>query len=291
MFRNLQRLDAQEADAVLILSGDHVYRADYRRFVATHLERGADVSVLMGDVPAAEASAFGVLETRDSRVVRFLEKPADPRPWARAGRCSINLGVYCFRPRFLCERLAVDARCEGSAHDFGRDVLPASLRAGAVESCPLATVSPQPYWRDVGTIDALFEASMDVVRGEFEFSDPRTPAAAPAARRWRTNLVADDVETHGASLCRCVLSPGVRIEPGCELEECVLFPGARVGRGSRLSRVIVEEGVWVPPGTRTAGAATSGEVRTTPRGVAVFAGDYAGAQEARSATRLHRRSG
>ncbi len=267
VYKNLDLLD-EKPDAVLILSGDHVYHADYQRFVEWHLDRSADVSVLTGKVAAREASSFGVLEIDDERITRFVEKPANPFPYSRDGYCSINLGVYCFRPQFLVEQLLEDARTT-STHDFGKNILPTSLEVGIVQSCPLAEVSSGSYWRDVGTIDAFFEASMDVVHGNFEI-DPGWPSELPfrqwLPRRFERNLVSDGVTVGTATVENCVISPGVRIEPGCHLQECVLFPGATVGRGARLRRVIVEEGMRVPPRTEIGFPAT-------PKGVAVFTED------------------
>ncbi len=289
VYKNLELLKLR--DAVLVLSGDHVYHANYQKLISAHLDRNADVTLLTGEVPAGEAASFGVLQvSEEGRITRFVEKPTDPRPYARRGKCSINLGVYCFRPQFLVEQLLTDARNEGSSHDFGRDILPMSLDLGVVASCPLGMVSPggKPYWRDVGTLDSFFEANMDLLRSPevFDLADSRWPSTSPfrkwVPRRLRVtarsngrlvrgqNLVSEDVEIESSRVLNCVISPGVRIGKGSELIECVLFPGAQIGSGVRLRRVIVEEGTQVPSGTEIGCDPSSQQITTSSRGVYVY---------------------
>lgn len=269
VYRNLELLREVPPRVVLVLSADHVYHADYRALLAFHMARRADVTILTTSVPAGKASSFGVLETDESaRVMRFVEKPSDPAPHARSGMCSINLGVYCFRPAFLVRTLEADARDARSSHDFGRDVLPRTLAEGArVLAFPLAFAARRPYWRDVGTIESFFEANMDLVREHPPFrlmSDDwprgapfrdwvprefRSPPNREARNREARNLAAPGVATHGATVRRVVLCRGARIEEDAHLEDCVLLPGAEVGRGARLRRVIVDEGSRVPADT------------------------------------------
>ena len=270
VYKNLELLRLVRPEVVLILSGDQVYRADYRPLLEEHLRTSADVTVLADSVLAGDASSFGVLEvSTDRRIRRFVEKPRDPLSYAREGKCSINLGIYCFRPEFLLELLLADAQDGDSAHDFGRNILPAALDLGLARSYPLTAVSVDdtPYWRDVGTVDSYFEANLDLVRepAGFTLADKRwapnspfwqwLPAVTPAAaeidgrRIEGRNIISPSVKTEGASVVNTILSPGVEIGAGAELDGCVVLPGARIGRGSRLRRVIVEENVWVLPGT------------------------------------------
>lgn len=295
VYRNLEILDRQRPDVVLILSGDHIYRADYRRFIDAHVASGAGATVLSSTVPAPEASCFGVLSIDgEQRLTGFVEKPADPRPHARDGRCTINLGVYCFDTQFLVRLLVADSR-RRTSHDFGKDILPAALKTGGLHACGLEQVCPdaEPYWRDVGDIDSYFDANMDLLRAvpPFALKDPRWPPhsrfhhwvparIAAAARMGRRsvqgrNLVANGCDNASAEVVNCILSPRVAIAPGAQLEECILFPGAVVGEGARLRRVIVEEGVHVPPGLRiTSGRARGSKSFTvSPRGVVVMASD------------------
>jgi glucose-1-phosphate adenylyltransferase len=290
IYRNIDLLDKCRPDVVLILSGDHVYRADYRRFIETHVEREADVTVLTGSVDTSEASSFGVVNCGpDGRISRFVEKPADPSPYARDGNCLINLGVYCFQTTFLVHELVADAK-KKTAHDFGKNICPSAVERGAVFSCPLDLVSPdpKPYWRDVGSLDSYFQASMDLLSSPalFDLTDPRWTAASrfhdwvPA--RYSTvarvggrmvggkNLLSSGVTIDDSQVVSSILSPRVHVGRGSELEECVILPGARIGQGSRLRRVIVEEGVEVPAGVRIGFGGDSNEFTTSPGGVVVI---------------------
>jgi len=290
IYRNLDLLDLSRPDVVLILSGDHVYRADYRRFIDAHLEREADVTVLTGYVDPSESSAFGVVNVAENgRVVRFIEKPADPTPYATNGRCQINLGVYCFNTTFLVERLVADAK-KKTAHDFGKNILPSSVERGAVQACSLDVISPdeKAYWRDVGSIDSYFETSMDLLQTPpaFDLSDRRWPRNS-RFREWvparystsaridgdtvhGRNLVSSGVNIEGSQVVNCILSPGVNVGKGCELEGCILFPDAEIGEGAKLHRVIVEEGVKVPPGVRIGAKWSSGDLTLSKGGVMVI---------------------
>ena len=292
VYRNLGILDTARPDVVLILSGDHVYRADYKKFIETHVQRDADVTVLTSSVNVGEASSFGVVEIADdSRISGFAEKPADPSIYSRDGRCLINLGVYCFQTRFLVEQLVADAKRK-TAHDFGKNILPTALRSGLVVSSPLELICPDriPYWRDVGTLDSYFDASMDLLRtpAAFDVRDPRWPetsrfnewvparCASKASIGGKTvtgrNLVASGVEIEDAQVVNSILSPRVRVERDAELEECVLLPGVQIGRGAKLRRVIVEEGVRIPAGVRIGFGGDSEDFLTSPRGVVAVSG-------------------
>jgi len=290
IYRNLDILDRMRPDTVLILSGDHVYRADYQRFLDSHLEREADVSVLTGYVEPHEASSFGVVNIAPGgQIIRFVEKPADPTPFAVDGKCLINLGVYCFNTRFLVERLVADAK-KKTSHDFGKNILPASVERGNVQSCPLEAICPdaKAYWRDVGSIDSYFDTSMDLLASPPGFSliDPRWPRTS-RFREWvparystmaridgRTvqgrNLVSSGVNIEGSQVVSSILSPRVSIGRGCELEECIIFPDAEIGEGTKLRRVIVEEGVKVPPHMKIGSDWESGEFTVSRGGVVVI---------------------
>lgn len=286
IFRNLDILEEHRPEVVLVLSGDHVYRADYRAMVACHLESGADATVLTGEVPAREAGQFGVVRyDRAGRIEAFVEKPADPSPLAdAAGRCQINLGIYCFKTRFLVQRLVADAKRKTS-HDLGKNILPQAVDLGKVVSYPLGRISPDgnPYWRDVGSIDSYFEASMDLLRDPpaFELRDPRWPPGSrfeewlPARLSGRgagegPSIVSQGSEIGQARLSRAVISPCVRIDDSASIEDAVLFRGVHVGRGARLCRVIVEEGVRIPSGVAI-GHGDAHEHTTSPEGVVVIA--------------------
>ncbi len=291
VYKNLGLIDRVRPDVVLVLSGDHVYRADYRRFVDAHVVRDADLTIMTGDVDVREASSFGCVElSPQGRVTRFVEKPIDPVPHARNGKCDINLGVYCFQTRFLVRALIEDARRSDSTHDFGKDVIPRALNRGYVAGCPLDAVTPDraAYWRDVGSIDSYFQCNMDLlgVSPRFYLGDPRWSACS-RFHEWvpsrcsvtatiggltirGTNLIGSGVRLDSANVVDCIVSNRARISSGAELRECILFPGAHIGKDAVLRRVIVEEGVRIPDGARIGfdEAGSSGHV-TSPGGVVV----------------------
>ncbi len=286
IYRNLDILEVYRPDVVLILSGDHVYRADYRRLLEYHLETGADVTVLTGLVDSIEADQFGVIRCGPGgRIEGFVEKPQDPGPLADdRGRCQVNLGIYCFNTRFLVQRLVADAK-KKTSHDLGRNILPVSVELGNVQSLPLTQVSPDsnPYWRDVGNIDSFFAASMDLLEEPpvFQLRDPRWKTGSrfeewmPArvvsgAKKLEASLISSSAVIDRARLSKAIISPKVHIESSCRIESSILFNGVRVGGGSKLRKVIVEEGVSIPPGT-TIGYGEDQEYAKSPGGVVVIA--------------------
>ncbi len=268
VYRYLDLIDQVDPDLVLVLAGDHVYRANYRGLIEAHLDREADVTILATDVPAREASSFGVLSTdRSGGIARLVEKPADADRWAAGGKCTISLGVYCFRTGFLRARLHMDAS-EDSSHDFGKDILPRAIEVGRAFACPLESICPDtvPYWRDAGTIESYYQAQMDLVKNQppFKLADPLWPSGSigSLSRPIRTpflgrsegfrdaeeSIICESAEVDGAILSRCIISPQARIGRGAQLYECVVLPGASVGEGARLRGVIVDEEAAVPPG-------------------------------------------
>jgi len=285
IFRNLDILEEYRPEVVLVLSGDHIYRADYRAMVEHHINTEADVTVLAGEVEAREASQFGVLHLGPNGDIEgFVEKPADPMPHADlAGRCQINLGIYCFNTRFLVQRLVEDAKRK-TAHDFGRNVLPASVEIGKVVSYTMASVSPDsnPYWRDVGSIDSYFDAHMDLLSEPpvFDLRDPRWPSGS-RFEEWLparvltgkdaegVNVISQGAVIGRAKLSRTVISPMARIEDGASLDRAVIFAGARVGQGAKLQKVIVEAGIEVPERTVIGYGRDRGWTRS-PGGVVVI---------------------
>lgn len=294
VYRNLDLLDRHRPDLVLVLSGDHVYRADYRKFIEAHLERDADVTVLSDWVEAKYCSSFGVLTLGpDHRITGFVEKPADPTPYAIDGRCATNLGVYCFRTEFLVEQVIRDSK-KNTHHDFGRNILPSCVESARILACPLQAVSPdpRPYWRDVGNIDSYFQSSMDLLQDPppFELRDPRWPpnsrfhdwlpaivsaTARIGNRRVRgRNIISSGVSIGCAQVVNSVISPRVSIDHDCELEECIVFEGARIGRGARLRRVIVEEDVEIPEGARVGWGRDAREFTISEGGVVIVPASY-----------------
>jgi glucose-1-phosphate adenylyltransferase len=259
-------------EAILILAGDHVYKMDYRPMVRFHQEREADLTVGVVAVPLAEAAGeLGVLVVNgEGSVLHFQEKPAQPAPSPTdPAVCLASMGIYVFRPEVLARRLEEDARTADSSHDFGRDVINRMVGEDRVFAFPLerANKNPLPYWRDVGTLDAYWEAHMDLVAITPKFNlydrewpihtyhEPWPPAKTVHDEPGRTgtavnSLLSPGSIVSGSHVARSVLSPGVRVNSYATVEDSVLLAGVDVGRGARIRRAIVDKGVRIPPGER-----------------------------------------
>lgn len=261
VFHNLNLLQEIRPRHVLILSGDHAYCMDYRPFLEAHEESGAGATVAGIKVPLREGHRFGILQVdRSGRITRFDEKPH--RPEALPGdpaACLASMGIYIFETELLARALAEDARTPESRHDFGRDILPQLVREGVqVRAYDYSAHEPEPYWQDIGTIDAYFEASMDLLeepprldlwnqRWPVRFCPcPEPPplvgigAACPAA------LLSPGVVLRACSVRRSILGPGVAVEQGAQVEESILLDGVRVGAGAVLRKCIVDSGIQIP---------------------------------------------
>ena len=245
VFQNLPMILSNRAEYVLILSGDHVYEMDYRELLAQHVETAADVTIAAVEHPLKDAMHFGVVEVNaDFRVMGFEEKPRNPSALPlRPDMALVSMGVYVFNRDVLARSLMEN--CEsGFGYDFGHHVIPSLIdtaRVYAYDFRDEVKESPR-YWRDIGTIDSYYQASLDFVR-------PDT-AADHFRNGWHSRQeLPDEIATTvcgSAHVTHSVLSPGVRIEEGAYVEDSVLMPGVWVGRGARLHRVIVEEGVRIP---------------------------------------------
>jgi glucose-1-phosphate adenylyltransferase len=249
VFQNAELLN-DDSEFVLILSGDHIYHMDYRDLLGKHIEANADLTIATVEHPLRDASSFGVVEVDETfRVTGFEEKPANPRPLPSDPSMSlVSMGVYVFKKTVL--RGALDAICDsGRGLDFGHDVIPVLIRSArtyAYDFRDEAQGGPR-YWRDIGTIDAYYEASMDLVQADLfdpSLSDncPLLPTRHPTTSRLRARIQSK------SRVVQSVISPSVRIEAGAQIEESVLLPGVRIGEGARVRRAIVEEGVELPAG-------------------------------------------
>lgn len=267
--QNLDLVRESGARQVLLLAGDHVYKMDYRRLLADHRRSGAAVSVACLGVPRSQACAFGVMGVDpDRRVTAFAEKPAQPAPLpGRDDLALVSMGIYVFDAPTLVAALCEDAADPQSCHDFGHDLIPRLVRRVHVhahrfaDSC-VGPAGGEPYWRDIGTVDAYWAAHMDLLREAppLDLHDPAWPILGvalpgPAARfeggaSLTDSLVSAGCVVAGATLLRSVLCPGVRILPGGRIEESVLLPDVRLGRNVVLRRVIVDEGCELPDGIR-----------------------------------------
>jgi glucose-1-phosphate adenylyltransferase len=258
---------------MVILAGDHVYKMDYERMLQQHVEQGADVTVSCIAVPRAQASGFGVMAVdRDAWITDFVEKPADPPALPdRPDLALASMGIYVFDTGFLIEQLRRDAADPHSSHDFGKDIIPHIVKHGRAaahrfeRSCVRSVRENAPYWRDVGTVDAYWEANVDLtdIIPPLDIYDQDWPiwtyseVVPPAkfvhdedGRRGEaiSSLVSGGCIISGASCRRSLLFTGVHVHSYATLHEAVVLPGADIGRGARLSRVVVDRNVRIPDG-------------------------------------------
>jgi glucose-1-phosphate adenylyltransferase len=257
VFQNLDLVLAQRTKYTLVLAGDHIYKMDYRKLLDQHVARAADVTVGAIPVSIEEASSFGVLGLdAGGRVRTFIEKPAPSALSPAQPTVMASMGIYVFNTDFLVDRLTRDARNSSSAHDFGRDILPAAVRESRVDAYLFSD-----YWRDVGTIDAYWQAHMELLSPEppldlYESTWPIStlPEQLPPARLTRAghvsnSLLAAGVVVRGASVTNSVLSTNVSVDVDSVIDQAVLLPGARIGAGCRIRRAIVDANVVVAPGS------------------------------------------
>ena len=272
IYQNLYLLERSGAAYALILSGDHIYRMDYAAMLQHHHDSGAEVTVACLTVSLEQASSFGVMTVdAGDRIVSFHEKPEHPRSIpGDAGGALASMGVYVFSMSLLAELLHEDHRAD-STHDFGRDILPSMLSRHRVIAYRFGgtsgRVTADRYWRDVGTIDAYYEANMDLLRPvpamdlyqrdwpirTYEGQHP--PARSVPGRSGREAeivncMLASGTLIVGGTLRHTILFPNVRIEEGAVVENSLLFQGVRVGERAQLERCIVEKHVAIPAGER-----------------------------------------
>lgn len=252
---------------VIVLAGDHIYAMDYGEMLGMHVETGAEVTIACTTVPLAEASEFGVMEVDAAgRIIGFEEKPKSPKPMpGHPDRALVSMGIYVFLTEYLAHQLRQDAADENSSRDFGKNVIPRLLRQGYhVQAYYYGKPNGEPqYWRDVGTVDAYFNANLELTgpRPGLDLFNPRWPILSyqpqlPPARivgsagaRIHSSVLGNGVVIDDASVSNAVISGNVRIHAGCVLDRVVALPGCEVRRGSRLRNVIIDSRCVVPEGT------------------------------------------
>lgn len=269
VYQNVYLLEQDRPRYVVVLSGDHIYKMDFARLIARHEEQGAVATVAAVEVPIGEASAFGVLAVdEESRITAFQEKPALPSPIpGRADTALANMGIYVFETETLVRALAADARRD-SRHDFGHDILPSLVATQKLFAFPFVDENrkQKAYWRDIGTLDSYYEASMDLVAVEpvFNLYDKHWPLRTmiqqlPPAKTvfaqeepgGRLGIVLDSIVgggviVSGGRVERCVLGPEVRVNSYAKVMDSVLMDGVDVGRHARVKKAIVDKGVRIP---------------------------------------------
>lgn len=273
VFQNIDIIESYGPEYMVILAGDHIYKMDYEPMLREHVDAGADVTVGCLEVPRSEASGFGVMHVDETdRIISFIEKPADPPGMpGKPGFALASMGIYVFRTAFLMDQVRRDAADPQSSRDFGKDIIPYIVENGKAiahhftKSCVRSSFEREAYWRDVGTIDAYWEANIDLtdVTPELDIYDREWPIwtyaeiKPPAkfvhdeeGRRGSaiSSLVAGDCIISGAALRRSLIFTGARVNSFSSLDEAVVLPDCFVGRNARLRRVIIDRGVHIPEG-------------------------------------------
>lgn len=272
VYQNIYTLERARPEHVLVLSGDHIYQMDYSRMIREHIETNADATIACIPVPKEEASRFGVMQTDSTgRVVAFEEKPNDPKPMPDdSNQALASMGIYVFKAGFLFNELDRDATLAGSNRDFGKNVIPSVIDSHLIRAHAFADKNGQAcYWRDVGTLDAYYEANMDLISVHPQlnlydrdwptrtYNGPNPPAKfvfneddtkPPRVGRAVDSIVCSGTIISGGSVNRSILSPLVRVNSYATVENSILFEGVEIGRNARIRNAIIDKHVVVPDG-------------------------------------------
>ncbi|MDY6853266.1 MAG: glucose-1-phosphate adenylyltransferase [Thermodesulfobacteriota bacterium] len=272
IYQNLYFMDTVNPKYLLILSADHIYKMDYFRMLEFHEEKGADATVSTIEINQCNASRFGIMKVdRNKRIIDFKEKPENVETsFDNYKTLYANMGIYIFSTDVLREFLEEDAHKE-SHHDFGRDVIPEMIHKARVFAYDFSNEQKKEYkyWRDVGTIDAYYEANMDIAtpNPELDLYDTNWPIRTyqgqyppaktvfeyeyPAGRLGRciNSIVSGGCIINGGRVQNSVLSPQVRVNSFAAVSESILMEGVDIGRNSKIKRAIIDKGIKIPPGT------------------------------------------
>lgn len=273
VYQNIYTMERSNPEYILILSGDHIYKMDYSELIRDHIKAGAHATVGCIPVPKEEATQFGVMQVDDSnRIVQFREKPADPDPMPDdPSRCLASMGIYLFNASFLFDELCEDATKQDSAHDFGKNIIPKIINTHLVRAFAFRdkNTGDGRYWRDVGTIDAYYEANMDLINvhpelnlydeswpirtyqpmsppPKFVFAD--TTSNAPRVGQAWDSMISAGCIISGGRVSRSILSPNCRVNSWSTVEDSILYEGVDIGRNARIRRAIIDKEVRIPEG-------------------------------------------
>jgi glucose-1-phosphate adenylyltransferase len=270
IYQNLNLIEEHGPEHVLILAGDHIYKMDYGPMIAAHTEKKADITVGVIQVPLHEATGFGVMTIdENNRITRFDEKPVNPQPVPGNPEAAMaSMGIYVFNREFLLDTLRKDAANPESEHDFGNDIIPASIENCRVFAYPFHNVKTraQSYWRDVGTVDAYFRANLELiyVHPELNLYDEEWPIwtyqeQLPPAKfvldesgrvGMATNsMVSGGCIVSGAYVRQSLLFSSVTVNEGSEVIQAVILPQASIGKHCRITRAIIDKRCVIPDGT------------------------------------------
>jgi len=270
VFQNLYFIEQEKPKLVLILSGDHIYKMDYRDLIQTHIDKDADITISTLIIDKEQASSFGILEVdSDGRVINFKEKPKDPPTLKdNPNKCLASMGVYVFDPKVLVDLLTHDAEVQTSSHDFGKDVIPYAIHHGyKVYSHPFINKDGSfGYWQDVGTIDAYYYANMDILspNPKIDIFDRSWPIYTHSRQyppckitegsindtlfesKVENTIIGEGSIISGATIKNSIISYNVRVKAGSEITDSVIFPEVKIGRNVKIRRAIIDKHVEVP---------------------------------------------
>jgi glucose-1-phosphate adenylyltransferase len=290
VYQNLDYVRQHHPQHVLVLAGDHIYKMDYGPMIAYHVEKGADITVGVVEVPVPDAREFGVLSVTEwNRVTKFAEKPANPEPMPGNPDVALaSMGIYIFNASLIEQLLIEDAADETSAHDFGKNIIPKSIEKLQVFAYPFRNVRTraQNYWRDVGTVDAFYEANLELVHvsPELNVYDEEWPIWTYQVQQPPAKFVLDDVGRcgmavnslvaggsiiSGAVVRNSLLFSAVRVDERSEVERSVIMPAVHIGRNCIIRNAIIDEHCDIPDGTQIGVDIARDRERfdVTPRGV------------------------
>ncbi len=273
VYQNIYTLEKTQADNILVLSGDHIYKMDYSDLLEAHVAGGNDVTIGCLPVTLREGRDFGVMNVdQESRVVAFHEKPDSPQPLpGDEQHCLASMGIYVFKAGILYEELCRDATIRESSHDFGKDLIPRLIQNYVVRTYPFKdkNTDEKAYWRDVGTLDAYYEANMDLVAVDPQLNlydqtwpirsyqpllpPPKFVFAQDKTDDPRVGCALDSVVCQGSILSggranRSIIGSNVRINSWASVEDSILFDNVSIGRRAKVRRAIIDKGVSVPAG-------------------------------------------
>jgi glucose-1-phosphate adenylyltransferase len=273
VFQNFDILRGARPEFFVVLAGDHIYKMDYSNMLADMRAKRAECMVACVEVPIEQASEFGIMAVDESmKIVDFLEKPSSPPALAgKPDRALASMGIYAFSADFLYSELQRDHEDPTSSHDFGKDVIPHIVSRGLAaahrfeDSCVKTTPEAEPYWRDVGTIDAYWAANLDLVMPvpSLDIYDPNWPIWTYQQQLPPAKFVFDDPDRRGVAVDSmvsggCIISgahvglsllfSSVRVNSYAQTREAVVLPEVQVGRYARLTKVVIDRGCWIPDG-------------------------------------------
>lgn len=269
VYQNLDIIRSHEPEYVLILAGDHIYKMDYGPMLAYHVENKADMTVGCLEVPLETARSFGVMGvSSEGRILRFTEKPANPEPLpSNPNQALASMGIYVFSKQFLYDQLVADAQLTDSTHDFGKDIIPNAIKNCRVFAYPFrGEEQKKAYWRDVGTVDAFWEANMELIAVTPElniydtvwpiwtYQEQLPPAKFIFNDDDRRGMAIDSMVSggciiSGAKVSRSLLFSNVTVHSYTEIEDSVVLPDVVIGEHCKIRRAVIDKGCVVPKNT------------------------------------------